>query len=97
MVAITGQVSRALIGSNAFQEADICQISKPVTKWNVQVLDPEPIPEVIAPEFPRPGATFPDATPALNCGNQTQHDAVRRNQHAWHAEGQGIHPLSSTL
>lgn len=33
---------------------------------------------------------------ALKCSNRTQRDAVRRNPAAWHAEGRGSNPLSST-
>ncbi|HWD05019.1 MAG TPA: biosynthetic-type acetolactate synthase large subunit, partial [Amycolatopsis sp.] len=65
MVAITGQVGRALIGSDAFQEADICAISRPITKWNTQVHDPRQIPAVIAEAFRvatsgRPGPVLVD-------------------------------------
>jgi acetolactate synthase-1/2/3 large subunit len=34
ILALTGQVSTAVIGTDAFQEADIVGISKPCTKWN---------------------------------------------------------------
>jgi acetolactate synthase I/II/III large subunit len=39
MVAITGQVPTALIGNDAFQEADITGITRPVTKHNYLVKD----------------------------------------------------------
>ena len=39
MVAITGQVGRALIGTDGFQEADICGITMPITKHNFLVTD----------------------------------------------------------
>ena len=44
MVAITGQVTRAVIGNDAFQEADIVGITMPVTKHSYKVMDPEEIP-----------------------------------------------------
>ncbi len=37
VVCISGQVSTALIGTDAFQECDALGISRPVTKWSVQV------------------------------------------------------------
>jgi acetolactate synthase-1/2/3 large subunit len=39
MVAITGQVKTHLIGNDAFQEADITGITRPVTKHNFLVKD----------------------------------------------------------
>ncbi len=51
LVAITGQVAAKSIGTDAFQEADICGISMPITKHNFLVTDPSEIPEVIAAAF----------------------------------------------
>src|SRR3954454_12223810 len=45
MVAITGQVPSALIGSDAFQEADITGITLPITKHNELVTDAAEIPQ----------------------------------------------------
>jgi len=39
IMALTGQVSTAVIGTDAFQEADVIGISKPCTKWNYQITD----------------------------------------------------------
>ncbi|AZG48839.1 acetolactate synthase large subunit [Gordonia insulae] len=65
VVAITGQVGRSLIGTDAFQEADISGITIPVTKHNFLVSDPADIPRVIAEAFHiaesgRPGAVLVD-------------------------------------
>ncbi|HEY3437390.1 MAG TPA: acetolactate synthase large subunit [Actinotalea sp.] len=65
MVAITGQVGQALIGTDAFQEADIVGITLPVTKHNFLVTDPAEIPRVIAEAFHiartgRPGPVLVD-------------------------------------
>jgi acetolactate synthase-1/2/3 large subunit len=65
VVAITGQQSRALIGTDAFQEADICGITLPVTKHNFLVTDPIDIPRTIAEAFHiastgRPGPVLVD-------------------------------------
>ncbi|RAJ63399.1 acetolactate synthase large subunit [Streptomyces sp. Amel2xB2] len=51
LVAITGQVASGAIGTDAFQEADICGISMPVTKHNFLVTDPDEIPRAIAEAF----------------------------------------------
>ena len=40
VLCISGQVARAAIGTDAFQECDALGISRPVTKWNAQVRDP---------------------------------------------------------
>ncbi|GAB2646510.1 acetolactate synthase large subunit [Gordonia jinhuaensis] len=65
VVAITGQVGRPLIGTDAFQEADISGITMPVTKHNFLVSNGADIPRVIAQAFyiaesGRPGAVLVD-------------------------------------
>ncbi|AXX33342.1 Acetolactate synthase large subunit [Actinosynnema pretiosum subsp. pretiosum] len=65
VVAITGQQSRPLIGTDAFQEADICGITMPITKHNFLVTDPADIPRAIAEAFHiaatgRPGPVLVD-------------------------------------
>lgn len=65
LVAITGQVASASIGTDAFQEADICGITMPITKHNWLVTDPADIPRVIAEAFHvastgRPGPVLVD-------------------------------------
>ncbi|HKR49449.1 MAG TPA: acetolactate synthase large subunit [Pseudonocardiaceae bacterium] len=65
IVAITGQVPRASIGTDAFQEADICGITMPITKHNFLVTDPAEIPRAIAEAFHlsstgRPGPVLVD-------------------------------------
>src|ERR687894_436000 len=65
VVAITGQVPRASIGSDAFQEADICGITMPITKHNFLVTDAAEIPRAIAEAFHlastgRPGPVLVD-------------------------------------
>ncbi len=51
MVCITGQVFAHLLGTDAFQETDVINITTPVTKWNYQVTDATEIPEVMAKAF----------------------------------------------
>jgi acetolactate synthase-1/2/3 large subunit len=65
VVAITGQVARPLIGTDAFQEADITGITMPVTKHNMLVTDAAEIPRAIAEAFHlaatgRPGPVLVD-------------------------------------
>ncbi|MGY0230622.1 acetolactate synthase large subunit [Longispora urticae] len=65
IVAITGQVSRAAIGTDAFQEADIHGITMPITKHNYLVQDGRDIPRVLAEAFHvaatgRPGPVLVD-------------------------------------
>src|SRR3954453_5902832 len=65
VVAITGQVPRQAIGTDAFQEADISGITMPITKHNFLVQDPGDIPRTIAEAFHlaatgRPGPVLVD-------------------------------------
>ena len=65
LVAITGQVPSAAIGTDAFQEADIRGITMPFTKHNYLVTNPDEIPGVIAEAFHiattgRPGPVLVD-------------------------------------
>ena len=65
VVAITGQVGTALIGTDGFQEADISGITMPITKHNFLVSHGDDIPRMIAEAFHiaqtgRPGAVLVD-------------------------------------
>ncbi|WP_277814597.1 thiamine pyrophosphate-binding protein, partial [Streptomyces wadayamensis] len=65
LVAITGQVAAKSIGTDAFQEADICGITMPITKHNFLVTKAEDIPHTIAEAFHiastgRPGPVLVD-------------------------------------
>ena len=51
LVAITGQVSSHLIGTNAFQEVDICSMAKPVVKKTFQVQNISELPETLLNAF----------------------------------------------
>jgi acetolactate synthase I/II/III large subunit len=51
VVCITGQVFAHLLGTDAFQETDIINITTPCTKWNYQVTDASEIPSVLAKAF----------------------------------------------
>ncbi|WP_280461818.1 acetolactate synthase large subunit [Nocardia carnea] len=65
MVAITGQVARSLIGTDAFQEADISGITMPITKHNFLIKEGIDIPRMLAEAFylassGRPGVVLVD-------------------------------------
>ena len=65
LVAVTGQVGAAMIGTDAFQEADIRGITMPITKHNFLVTDPADIPRTVAEAFHiastgRPGPVLVD-------------------------------------
>lgn len=47
ILVITGQVPTAVIGNQAFQEADTFGLMMPVTKHNYRILDPEDLPEAV--------------------------------------------------
>src|SRR6201989_3502358 len=51
IVALTGQVGRALIRTDAFQQADISGITLRITKHNFLIQTPEEIPQVIPEPF----------------------------------------------
>ncbi len=65
LVAITGNVATALIGSDAFQEADITGITMPITKHNWLVTDARELPRILKEAFyvartGRPGPVLVD-------------------------------------
>ncbi|MBV9960835.1 MAG: biosynthetic-type acetolactate synthase large subunit [Parafilimonas sp.] len=67
VVCITGQVFAHLLGTDAFQETDVINITTPVTKWNYQVTDATEIPAALAKAFyiassGRPGPVLVDIT-----------------------------------
>jgi acetolactate synthase-1/2/3 large subunit len=67
IVCVTGQVFAHLLGTDAFQETDVINITTPVTKWNYQVTDASEIAETMAKAFyiaksGRPGPVVVDIT-----------------------------------
>jgi len=67
LLAITGQVFSTLMGTDAFQEADIVGITMPITKHSFLVKDPADIPGAIAAAYEvastgRPGPVLVDIT-----------------------------------
>jgi acetolactate synthase-1/2/3 large subunit len=92
IVAITGQVPSASIGTDAFQEADIRGITMPITKHNFLITDPDEIPRAIAEAFHlaatgRPGPVLVDVSK----------DAMQATtEFAWptHLDLPGYHPVT---
>jgi acetolactate synthase I/II/III large subunit len=67
LVAITGQVSSPLLGTDAFQEVDISGVTLPITKQSYLVRDASDLPRVVAEAFHlassgRPGPVLIDVT-----------------------------------
>ncbi len=67
LVCVTGQVFSHLLGSDAFQEADVIGCTTSITKWNYQITKAEEIPEIMAKAFyvansGRPGPVLIDIT-----------------------------------
>lgn len=67
MVVISGQVVSSLLGSDAFQEADVVGITQPISKWSYQIRRPEDMAWAVARAFyiastGRPGPVVLDIT-----------------------------------
>jgi len=67
IVCVTGQVFASLLGTDAFQETDVINITAPVTKWSYQVTEASEIPMALAKAFHiastgRPGPVLIDIT-----------------------------------
>ena len=67
VVCITGQVASHLLGTDAFQEIDVMNITVPVTKWNIQVTKADDMANAVAKAFyiarsGRPGPVLIDVT-----------------------------------
>ena len=74
MVAITGQVATGYLGTDAFQEADIVGISRPVTKHNLLVKDIRDLPRMLKEAFyiagsGRPGPVLIDVPRDISAGS----------------------------
>ena len=73
LVAITGQVSTKLLGSDAFQEADIVGMAMPISKHSFMITDAQDIPRALAAAFHiastgRPGPVLVDVTKDAQVG-----------------------------
>lgn len=75
IVAITGQVPRALIGTDAFQEIDMLGMSFGCTKYSFLVDDPKSLPDIIEQAFiiansGRPGPVLIDVPKDIQLANE---------------------------
>ncbi|MBN1293827.1 MAG: biosynthetic-type acetolactate synthase large subunit [Candidatus Latescibacteria bacterium] len=73
MVAFTGQVPMSLIGTDAFQEADITGITRPITKHNFLISDTSKMVDIISEAFyiastGRPGPVLVDLPKDVSTG-----------------------------
>ncbi|MFC1607258.1 biosynthetic-type acetolactate synthase large subunit [Candidatus Latescibacterota bacterium] len=74
MVAFTGQVAMSLIGTDAFQEADITGITRPITKHNFLISDTSKMADIISEAFyiastGRPGPVVVDLPKDVSTGS----------------------------
>ena len=74
VVAISGQVPNAMIGTDAFQEADMLSVMLPITKHNFIIRRPEDVPRVVRLAFKiattgRPGPVHIDVPKDVQVGN----------------------------
>ncbi len=79
LVVISGQVASSLLGSDAFQEADVVGISQPVTKWSYQIRRPQDIAWAVARAFyiaaaGRPGPVLLDITKDAQFGKFSDYE-----------------------
>lgn len=84
VVAVTGQVARAAMGTQAFQEAPITEIVKPVTKRAWLVMEGDDIPQVVHDAFSlarsgRPGPVLVDVPKDVQQGTMEWRDPVDRD------------------
>ncbi|MED1471316.1 MULTISPECIES: acetolactate synthase large subunit [Bacillus] len=73
LVVFTGQVARSVIGTDAFQEADVVAITTPITKHNYQVQSISDLPRIVKEAFHiastgRPGPVVVDIPKDISSG-----------------------------
>lgn len=79
LVVFTGQVASTVIGTDAFQEADVLGITQPITKHNYQVKDARDLPRIVREAFHiastgRPGPVLIDVPKNLAADTVQQLD-----------------------
>ncbi|MBN8824246.1 MULTISPECIES: biosynthetic-type acetolactate synthase large subunit [unclassified Spirosoma] len=85
LVCVVGQVAKKLLGTDAFQEADVMGVTMPITKWNYQITSADEVPEVISKAFyiaqsGRPGPVLIDITKSAQLELMTKPFAYERCQ-----------------
>lgn len=89
LVVISGQVNSSLLGSDAFQEADVIGVTQPITKWAYQIRRPEDIAWAVSRAFyiasnGRPGPVVLDIAKdaqVLKCPYDYQKTTFLRSYH----------------
>ncbi|MBB4211809.1 acetolactate synthase large subunit [Rhodothalassium salexigens DSM 2132] len=81
LIAVTGQVARPLMGTDAFQEVDMFGITLPVVKHSMIITDAESIPEQVAEAFRiamsgRPGPVLIDLPKDIAAAQVTDRPAL---------------------
>ncbi|MEM7807974.1 MAG: biosynthetic-type acetolactate synthase large subunit [Planctomycetota bacterium] len=85
IIVFSGQVATAVIGNDAFQEADVTGITRPCTKWNYLVKDVRELPRVVNEAFTvatsgRPGPVLIDLPKDVTTATLTEEvDDTPRN------------------
>lgn len=84
IVIFTGQVASQVIGTDAFQEADVVGITTPITKHNYQVRNVEDLPRIVKEAFHiattgRPGPVLVDIPKDLTALHTSQLQEVKGN------------------
>ncbi|CAM5493671.1 acetolactate synthase large subunit [Streptomyces californicus] len=83
MVAITGQVASSAIGTDAFQEADICGITMPITKHNFLVTRAEDIAHTIAEAFHIASTGRPDRSSSTSPRTRSRARTTSPGRRRW--------------
>jgi acetolactate synthase-1/2/3 large subunit len=94
LVVFTGQVPSALIGSDAFQEADTVGISRHCTKHNYLVKDPSELAAIIDEAFQiattgRPGPVLIDIPKDVQIAMAAWHDGAPQRRNRYHPRTEG--------
>ncbi|WP_338874143.1 biosynthetic-type acetolactate synthase large subunit [Spirosoma sp. SC4-14] len=85
MVCIVGQVAKKLLGTDAFQEADVMGVTMPITKWNYQITNSDEVADVMSKAFyiaqsGRPGPVLIDITKSAQLELMTKPFSYERCQ-----------------
>ncbi|GAB3502694.1 biosynthetic-type acetolactate synthase large subunit [Spirosoma knui] len=85
MVCIVGQVAKKLLGTDAFQEADVMGVTMPITKWNYQITSADEVADVLSKAFyiaqsGRPGPVLIDITKSAQLELMTKPFSYERCQ-----------------
>ncbi len=94
MVALTGQVATAVIGNDAFQEADVTGVTRPVTKYNILVKDVRDLRRVVREAFHiaktgRPGPVLVDLPKDVQMSTKVQLAEVKMNLPGYRPRSKG--------